>query len=139
MPAQSAFRNQDALTVFGEIGNEQIRTIFSALVDSGAGGDEKLDIPPVLAGAIRAFTVSAAACGEDLLEAVIEERVEVGVDDQEDRSAWTAVSAARSAARNEFLAAESHGAPAAMTGRDVDINFVYKHAKADLTLLTGGR
>ena len=81
--------------------------------------------------------MSSATGTEDFLETVIEQRVEVGVGDQKHGSARSAVAAARSAARDEFLAAESQGATAAMSGRDVDIDFVYKHAKGDLTLRAG--
>ena len=94
---------------------------------------------PVLAGSIRAFAVAAAAGAEDFLETVVEKRVEVGVGDQEHRPARSAVAAARAAARDELLAAESHGAAAPVAGRDVDVDFVYEHAKGDLTLRAAGR
>ena len=84
---------------------------------------------PVLAGAVRAFAVRAAAGGEDLLEAEVEEGVEVGVGDEVDRAAGAAVAAARAAARDELLAAERHGAAAAVAGRDVDVDFVDEHDK----------
>ena len=83
--------------------------------------------------------MSTATGAEDFLESVVEKRVEVGVGDQEHRPARPAVSAARAAARDELLAAESQGAAAPMAGRDVDIDFVYEHAKGDLTLRAAGR
>src|SRR6185295_17157217 len=99
-----------------------------------AGRHLKLDVLPLLPGAVRAFAVAAAPCGERLLESVVEQRVQIGIGEQENRAARTAVAAARSAARNELLAPERHGTPAAVAGRDVDIDFVYEHAKGDLTL-----
>ena len=69
----------------------------------------------------------AAAGGEDFLEAVVEERVEVGVGDEVDRAAGPAVAAARAAAGDELLAPERHGAAAAVSGGDVDVDFVYEH------------
>ena len=69
----------------------------------------------------------AVAGFEDLLEAEIEEGVEVGVGDEVDVAAVTAVAAVRAAARDELLAAEAQRALAAMPGRDVDFDFVYKH------------
>ena len=70
------------------------------------------------------FTVRAVAGSEAFLEAVIEERVEVGVCDDVDRAAVAAVAAVRAAARHELLAAEAHRAAPAVAGRDVDVYFV---------------
>jgi len=78
--------------------------------------------------------MAAAAGAEDFLKPVIEKRVEVCVSDEEDRSAGTTVAAARAAARHELLAAERHGATATVTGRDVNVDFVYEHAKEILSL-----
>jgi hypothetical protein len=44
----------------------------------------------------------------------------------------SAVAAARAAARHELLASEGQTPPTAMTGLDVNIDFVYKHAGGDL-------
>jgi hypothetical protein len=83
--------------------------------------------------------MSATAGREDFLKTIVEKRVEVGVGDEEDRSAGTPIAAARAAARHKLLAAKGHGAPAAVTGRDVDIDFVYEHAKGEPIPLGGGR
>ena len=65
---------------------------------------------------------------EEFLETEIEEGVEVGVGDEVDRAAGSAVAAVRPAARDELLAPEAHRAAAAVAGGDVDFYFVYKHA-----------
>ena len=64
-----------------------------ALVDDRADRHLELDVLPVLAGAVGAFAVGAAAGLEDLLEAEIQEGVEVGVGDEVDRAAGPAVAA----------------------------------------------
>ena len=81
---------------------------------------------PVRPVRFEPFAVRAVAGSEDLLEAVVEERVEVGVGDEVDRAAVAAVAAVRAAARHELLAAEAHGAAPAVAGRDVDVDFVDK-------------
>jgi len=85
------------------------------------------DVAARLAAAVGAFAAGAAARFEDFLESEIEERVEVGVGDQEDVAARAAVAAVGPAARDELLAAKAQRALAAVSGRDMDFDFVYKH------------
>ena len=47
--------------------------------------------------------------------------------DDVDRAAVAAVAAARAAARHELLAAERQAAASAVSGRDVDVDFVDEH------------
>ena len=57
----------------------------------------------------------------------VDQRVDVVAGDQIHRSARAAVAAVGPAARDELLAAEAHGAPAAVAGRDFDVDFVNEH------------
>ncbi len=97
------------------------------LVDDGADRHRELDVGALPPGAVRAFAVCAAFGGEFLLEAEIEKGIEVGVRRDVDRTAGAAIAAIGAAARHELLAPEAHGAPAAMPGGDVDIDFVDEH------------
>ena len=83
--------------------------------------------PPVLPVRLEPSPCAPLPRFEDLLEPEIEEGVEIGVGDEVDVAAGTAVAAVRSAARHELLAAEAQRAFAAMARRDVDLDFVYKH------------
>ena len=58
------------------------------------------------------------------MEAEVDEGVDVRAGDRVDRAAVTAIAAARSAARDELLAAKREAAAPAMTGFDVNVDFV---------------
>ena len=137
MAAEAASGDEHALSVLREVRDLRVLAVFLPLVHGRAGRHLQLDVDTVLAGSIRALAVAAASGLEDFLETEIEERVEVGVDDEVHRSAGAAVATARAAARNELFAAERHGAPAAMAGCDVNIDFVYEHARVDLVRSAG--
>ena len=93
--AEAPLGDEHALPLFGQVRHQHVLPVCLPLVHGRADRHLELDVLPVLPGAIRALTVPAAAGREDFLEAVIEERVEVGVGDEVDRSAGTAVAAAR--------------------------------------------
>jgi hypothetical protein len=73
--------------------------------------------------------VGAAARRELFLVSVIEEGVQVGVGDEVNGPARAPIAAVRAAARHELLAPKTHGAPAAMSRRDVDVNFVDEQSR----------
>ena len=125
--------DQDALSVFRQIGDLSTNpsSCFARRPTVPIGTCE-LDVVAVLAGPVRAFAVAAATGLEELLEAEIEKRVEVGVGDEVDVAAGAAVAAVRAAARDELLAAEAHGATAAVAGGDVDVDFVYEHRQGEV-------
>src|SRR5262245_9065963 len=145
VPSQAALRDEHPLAVLGQVRELDVPVVFGALVHGGARRHLKFNVVAVFACTVRSLAVAAAPCGEGLLESVVEQRVEVAVGDQEDRAARTAVAAARSAPRDELLAAEGHCTPAAVASCDVDIDFVYKHAKggiypsSGMTLITRPR
>ncbi|HVJ27002.1 MAG TPA: GTPase, partial [Vicinamibacterales bacterium] len=95
-------------------------------VDDCPDRNRKIDVGAVLSPPIGAFAVTAAAGFEDLLEAKIQEGVEIGLGDQVHRAARSAITAIRSAARDELLATETEGAAAAVTGDHMDLYFINK-------------
>ena len=84
----------------------------------------QLEIGAAVTGAVGSHAVLAALGGEQRMEAEVDEGVDVRAGDRVDRAAVTAVAAARSAARDELLAAEREAAAPAMTGFDVNVDFV---------------
>ena len=82
---------------------------------------------PSRPGLSAPFAVAAARRGKLGREAEVNEGVAVGIGDQIDRAALAAVAAIRPAARDELLAAEAERAAAAVSGRDVNVDFVDEH------------
>jgi hypothetical protein len=130
VPAEAPLRDEHAFAICREIRNLQILALRGSLVHDRAGRDEEIDVDSGLACPIGAFAVAATSCGEDFLEAVIEERVQVRVGNEVNRAARPSVAAARPAARHELLAPEGHRATAAVACGDVNIDFIYKHISA---------
>jgi hypothetical protein len=124
--AEPPFRDEHALTVFRQIRDLHDLAV-ATFVHDRAGGHLQVDRLARLARAVRAFAVAAAAGFEVLLESVVEKGVEVGVRDEENGTAGSPVAAIGAAARHELLAPEAQCPFAAMTGGDVDVNFVYEH------------
>jgi hypothetical protein len=123
--AEAALRDEHALVVSGEV--RDLRELLSrALVHDGTDGNGQLDGVALRSGAVRSFAVAPAAGAERFLEAVIEERVEIGLGDEVHRPAIAAIAAVRSAARDELLAPEADTPAAAMAGGNVDVYFVDK-------------
>ena len=70
----------------------------------------------------------AAAFGVELaVESEGDERVDVGAGDSVDGPALASVAAVGTAARDELLAPEAHGAGAAVPGLYEDVDFVDEH------------
>jgi hypothetical protein len=120
-------RSSYALAVLGQIRDEHYLAVLAFSYTDVPVGTSRLDVRAVHAGAIRSFAVAAATRFEILLKSIIEERVEVRVRGEILAAAWPAVAAAGAAARDELLAPERQGAPAAVAGCDVDVDFVYEH------------
>ena len=69
-----------------------------------------------------------AALGRQLgMKPIVDERVGVRARDDEDRTAMPAIAAARTTARDEFLAAERQTSPSAPASRDMYVDFVNEH------------
>ena len=76
----------------------------------------------------------AAAFGAELaIESECDERVDVGAGDSKDGPALASVAAVGTAARDEFLAPEAHGAGAAVAGLYENVDFVDEHSVEHLT------
>jgi hypothetical protein len=65
----------------------------------------------------------------------LDEGVAMGIGDEVDRSALAAVAAVGTAARNELLAAEADRTATAVSGLDVDVDFVDEHVLWSIRLL----
>jgi hypothetical protein len=97
------------------------------LVDERADRHSELEIVSVGAGAIAALSMLAAFSAELRMKAVVDEGIGVGAGDDEHRSAEATVSAARTAAGDELLAAERKTTAAATPSFYVNVDFVYEH------------
>ena len=124
--AVAALGDEHAHTRRRQIGELVELALGRLLVDDRADRHLQLDVGAAAAGALRAFAVGAAAGLEDFLETEVEEGVEVGGGDDVDRAAVPAIAAVGTAARDEFLPAETHGAGPAVTRGHVDVYFVDK-------------
>ena len=128
--AASALRDQHALPLLGQIGEQRVAALSLAcglLVDERADRNRELEIGAAVAGAVGAHAVLAALGRELGMEAEVDEGVDVRAGDDVDRAAVSAVAAAGAAARDELLAAERETAAPAVSGFDVNVDFVYKH------------
>ena len=92
--------------------------------DHRADRDAQHDVLGALAVLIGAAAVLAAPRAVNARVAVIDQRVDVAVGDEQDAAAPAAVTAVGSAARDEFFAAERGRAVAAVAGDDLDARFV---------------
>ena len=138
--AATAFRDQDALAFPGQIGDQAVRRIDlrCSFGDQRPDRDGELEIGAAVAGAVRAHAVLAPLGLEFRMKSEVDQGVDVRAGDQVDRPAVSAVAAARPAARHELLAPEGQTPATAMTGLDVNVDFVYKHAVGDLVNLRIG-
>src|SRR2546422_4521232 len=130
----SAVRDEDALALFGEIGEQSVRLIRVTrfFVHERADGDGEIEIGRGVSGTIRAFAVSAALGRELGMEPVVDQGIGVWAGDDVDRSTMTAVAAARTTTRHELLAAERETAASAVARFDVNVYFVNKHKIGEL-------
>src|SRR6185503_6778464 len=102
--AETALGHDQLLAVARQIGDLHVVAGVVLLEDLRADRHVERDVGAALAGPVGAFAVAAAAGLEDFLEPEIEERIEVGVGDEIDAAAVTAVAAVGTAARDELLA-----------------------------------
>src|SRR5262245_61466015 len=128
-PADATLREEHPLAGIHEVADEHgfVAGLRRFLIDQRADRYSQIDIIGVAAGAIRTLAVTAALGVELAIEAIGDERVEMGTGEGIDRSALATVAAVRSAARNELLAPEAHGAGAAGAGLYEDVDFVDEH------------
>src|SRR5437764_616875 len=129
-PAAPAARHEDALSLFGEIGEQAGRRVAVAglFVHERADRNGELEIRAGLTRAIRALAVCSAVGGKLRMESVVDEGVDLRAGDDEDRSAVSAVAAAGPAARDALLAPEREASAPAISGFDVNVDFVYKQS-----------
>ena len=71
----------------------------------------------------------SATGGEDLLESIIEEGIEIRVGNEVDGTAVATVAAVGPTARHELLAAEAHRPAAAVPRGDVNVYFINEHRR----------
>ncbi len=120
-PALPSPRDEQALAVHGEIAD---LLVGRRVDDDRADRHAHDEILAALAGHLPAHAVLAALGAEFPLVAEIDQRVDALVGDQPDAAAGTAVTAVRSAERDELLAPEADAAVAAVAGMDFDGGFV---------------
>ena len=126
-PAVAALGDDDADIGRGQVGELNRFAFGGSLVDDGANRHLEDDVGAALAGTPGAFAVRTAGGLEFLLEAIVEEGIQVGAGDHVDRSAVAAVAAIGAAAWHELLATKAEGSRSAVSRSDVDIYFVDKH------------
>src|SRR5271168_3359853 len=124
----------------GEIALARLRQIEKLLVgiqieDNSADGNFEYHIVGGLAGAIRAFAVTAAHGFKFAIVTVAQQRVVMRIGFDIDVAALAAISARRAAARDVFLPAKRDAAVAAVAGFDGDFCFIRKHGSPDLESL----
>ena len=117
----TALRDLRALAVVGEVGE--------ALAAVGVGHHRahrhaQHDVLAALAVLVGTAAVLAALRAEQPRVAILDQRVDVAVGDDEDAAAAPAVAAVRAAARDVLLAPERHRAVAAVAGVHLDHRFV---------------
>src|SRR5256885_6580414 len=111
----AAVRDENALAGRGEVGER--RSGF-AVIDHGANGNLQNQVVARVAGAIRAFAVTATVGLEFAIVAVAEKRVVVGIGFEIDAAAIAAIAAAGAAAGDVFFAAKRDAAVATVAGFD---------------------
>ena len=97
--------------------------------------DEVAAVPP---RSIGTGAVAAARGGVVGSEPEMNQGVAMGVGDERNRSAFAAVAAIGTAARNEFFPAKTEAAATAVAGLDVDVDFVDEHRRSEIREQTSG-
>src|SRR5581483_6859399 len=126
-------REKYALPWLGEIGDQGFAVL---VVDMGPGWHFEDGIRAIGAMAVLAHARAAVLCGEVLLVAIIDQRIEAFDRDRDDVTAFAAVAAIGPTIFDEFLAPERHATVAAVAGANIDLGFV-QELRADL--VTGRR
>jgi len=123
--ASSTLRDQHTFTRLGKV----MQSLFgSKVVDDGPDGNLYFKVGSVLSVSRFALAVLAAFSSEGMVETKLQEGIFVDVRDKIDAAAASAVAAARSASRNEFLAAEGNAAVSAVSCFNCDFRFVYERS-----------
>lgn len=119
--AATAFGDHKLLAVLGEIVEE-----FASVPVVNNGTDGNLDdmVFARFAGFVRTFAVATALGGMFGIHAQVKESVVVSAAFKNDVAAVTAIAAAGTATRDEFLAPECRTAVTAVAAIDVDFGFV---------------
>ena len=88
----------------GLSGSREVKDLFAGVcvVNDSSNGNRKLDIFPISAGSVAAFSMPAAFGGMFRIEAEMEKRVVVLAGDQDNVSALAAITTARTTARNKL-------------------------------------
>jgi hypothetical protein len=111
-----------------EIGSDgPLRVVFTLFVHEGPDRDFDLEVMAVRAGPVRAFAMPPPVGVKLWMKPKAHERIEVWARDEIHRSASASVSAVRPSSRDELLAAKTEAAATAVTGRDLDLDFVDEH------------
>jgi len=121
MASASALSDQDPLVGLGKIVEQFAGGV---VVDLGAGRDRNIEILAVTPVTVAAFAVPSAFGAEDMVESEFEKRVLVGIRDEIDVAAVTAIAAAGTALRDELLPPEGNATVPAVTGFDCNFGFV---------------
>ena len=122
LAARAAGAHDDALAGAREVGHlvERLHGLGVELGHDRAAGNAQHEVLAVLAVTPGALTVRAALGAEVVLEAIVDERGELGVALQHDVAAAAAVASVGATLGDERLTAERHAAGAAVATLDVD-------------------
>ena len=124
--AVPALGDHDLLAVIGHVRDLHELTIVPSLVHDRADGNVQGHIRAALAGPQRTLALLTLAGREQPLEPEVQQRIQVGAGDDEDRAAAAAVPAIGTPARYELLAPEAHRSRAAVAGLYANVDFVDK-------------
>src|SRR5262249_26623462 len=121
--------DEHLLPFLGEVGEQAQRLLRIAglLVHERADRHLELEVGSAVAGSIRSHPVLAALRGKLGMKPEVDQSIDVRAGDDVHRSAMAAVAAAWAAAGDELLAAERKTPTSAVSGFDVDVDFVNEH------------
>jgi len=124
--------HEDTLAEVDEIGNAD-ELVVSPLVHHRAGGNLKDKILPRATSSARAFAVGAALGAMDGMKSKREKRIEMRARLEIDRTTAAAVTPIGPAPRHEFLPTKAQTPIPAVTGCDLDVDFVDEHTASGET------
>lgn len=121
-PPHPSRRDDDALARMREVGyiEGRLHRLGIELAHDGSERHTQHQVLPVAAMTTRTTAMSGTLRPEMVLEAVVDERGELGVRLEDDASAVAAVTAVRSALGDEGLAAKRHAPRTSVATLDVD-------------------
>ena len=121
--ALSAFRDDGALAMLGEIDDEFARFLVA---DDRAHGYAQLDVVAAFSVAIGAAAIFTVLGAVNAGVAIVDQGVDIAIGDGVNATAAAAVAAIRPAERDELLAPHTGGTVATVTGEDFYGCFVKK-------------